>query len=163
VFRANAAFLAVPNYETSTDCRILATSITACHIETSQFVVAVSPSNDPENPGGVTHAAHGTTHVDAVFIHTPDVHVHVHPLGTHPAVVVDSVVVEEAVVVDPVVVLAVVVDAVVVLPVVLAVVVDPVVVLVVVGVSVSGSSVFPQTRRPHHTEPPENGMASENR
>lgn len=107
------------------------------------------------------HAAHGTTHVDEVLTQAPDVHVHVQPFTTHPdvvvdvPVVVDSVVVLETVVVDDtvVVLLTVVVEDTVVVLVVL-------VVLVVVGVSVSGSSVFPHHRRPHQTEPPENGIAS---
>ena len=38
--------------------------------------------------------------------------------------------------------------------------VELVLVLVVVGVSESAAIVFPHHRRPHHTDPPENGDAS---
>jgi hypothetical protein len=153
---------------------------------TRHVVVVVCPSNIPLNPGlSQAHPVFGEH--PPPLIHNPIDAFHVHeqlllehasvvllPVVVDPVVVlpvvVDDAVVVLPVVVEPVVVLDVVVDPVVVLPVVVdPVVVDPVVVLVlvvvlvVVGVSTSGSSVLPQTLRPHQTVPVSVGIASANR
>jgi hypothetical protein len=125
-----------------------------------QSVVAESPGVVPEKPGSV-HPGHDPLHVELMNVQMVPVHIQLQPPATQ-FVVVDPVVVEPVVpvVLEFVVLLVDVVDVLVVLLVELVDDVELVLVLVVVGVSESAAIVFPHHRRPHHTEPPENGDAS---
>lgn len=100
ILRAEPSLFTVPHMNRPVDRRVQPSSVSTRHIMISHVVVAVSPSF-PENGGGVKHAEHGTTHVDPVLTHAPDVQVHVHPFTTQVVVVlvVVPVVVEVSVVV----------------------------------------------------------------